>query len=193
MTDRVEVDKLLTHLHELEQLVSGLRDKEVPGSFFGESFELIQRISRSVYTIEQTRNSGLEQKIEEQRACIEEIGARLSAEEQKVKEVATEKESIEAELIPVSKVEEKHITSLKETLERKTVTDLRKSFSLNDYFLFKKELFGGNEEVMFRVLDSLNQESSLEKAMAYLHNEMNWDFKSDAVVAFVSHLEKRFL
>lgn len=219
MTDRVEVDKLLTHLHELEQLVSGLQNNEASVSFFGESFELIQRISRSVYTIEQIRISDLENQLKEQRSCIEAMSARVKAEEQKVKELTEEKEAkatvaapAEPASVPVqafnekpiiiqkeepktisSKVEEKSITSLKETLERKNVSDLRKSFSVNDRFLFKKELFKGDEGVMHRVVDSLNQESSLEGAMRYLRNEMDWDFNSSTAAAFISHLEKRFL
>lgn len=220
MTDRVEVEKLLAHLHELEQIASALHDKEVPGSFFGESFELIQKISRSVYTIEQKRISDLEKQLKDQRACIEEIRYRVKVEEQKVQELTKEKEITEVIAVPaepaptptpvpeikdkpivtqkeeqkivVPKVEEKYITSLKDTLERKNVTDLRKSFSLNDRFLFKKELFGGNEDLMSRVIEVLNQQPSLQEAMTYLRNEMDWDFTSSTAAAFISHLEKRF-
>lgn len=220
MIDRAEVDNLLTHLRELEQLVSGLRDKDVPVSFFGESFELIQAVSRSVYRIEQSRVSALETRLNEHRSCIAEISARLKEEEQKVKELTLTKEGIAEEKNPlpepvaaptpevkeepkaapqeelkigIPKVEEKYTPSLKDTLERKFVTDLRKSFSLNDRFLFKKELFGGDDQRMNTVIDRLNQLTALEEAMAYLQTEMNWDFKSSAVAAFISHLEKRFL
>lgn len=83
--------------------------------------------------------------------------------------------------------------SLKEILERKTLVDLKKSFSLNDRFLFKKEIFNGDESKMIKVIDELNSMTSLPEAMDYLKNEMKWDFDNSIVADFVGRLEKRFL
>lgn len=82
--------------------------------------------------------------------------------------------------------------SLKEVYEKQTLTDFKKSFSLNDRFLFKKELFGGNEEKMTRVINDLNEMTSLSAAQAYIGSEMAWDKENAYVVDFISRLERRF-
>lgn len=252
MANKIEVDSLLKHLHELEQLAGSVHEDNIPESFFSTSVDLIQKVFQSVYRIEQFRTAELERQLNEQRSYINEIKALLRVEEQKVKELNIEKEekatvhvpvepiappvpviteapvaqsasapvttptpasttmptpstaptSVTTQVqVPKTQAEEKTIilkamenqkTSLKEILERKNFTDLRKSFSLNDRFLFRKELFGGNDELMSRVIDDLNQQSSLQEALDYLRSKMNWDFKDRTVTEFMGHLERRF-
>lgn len=88
--------------------------------------------------------------------------------------------------------EEKPAMSLKEIFEKKNLTDFKKSFSLNDRFLFKKELFGGDEAKMTKVINDLNEMTSLQDAKAYITVEMNWDRENPFVMDFVSRLEKRY-
>lgn len=264
MANKIEVDSLLKHLHELEQLAGSVHEDNIPESFFSTSVDLIQKVFQSVYRIEQFRTAELERQLNEQRSYINEIKALLRVEEQKVKELNIEKEEKATVHVPVEPIappvpviteapvaqsasapvptptpasttmptpstaptsvttqttapvstpmttqvqapktqaEEKTIilkamknqkASLKEILERKNFTDLRKSFSLNDRFLFRKELFGGNDELMSRIIDDLNQQSSLQEALDYLRSKMNWDFKDRTVTEFMGHLERRF-
>ena len=51
-------------------------------------------------------------------------------------------------------------SSLNDLLERKNLSDFRKAFSLNDRFRFRRELFGGSEELMNQVIADLNESKS---------------------------------
>ncbi|OAV75911.1 hypothetical protein Barb7_00428 [Bacteroidales bacterium Barb7] len=72
-------------------------------------------------------------------------------------------------------------------------SDFRKAFSLNDRFLFRRELFGGNEERMSKAIAALNELPSYEESIAYLREELKWDTDNEVVTAFITLLEKRFL
>ena len=48
-------------------------------------------------------------------------------------------------------------TSLNDRMEKAKLTDLRKAFTLNDRFRFCRELFGGEEQQMNRVVSELNE------------------------------------
>ena len=72
------------------------------------------------------------------------------------------------------------------------VSDIRQAISLGDRFLFQRELFAGNGELMQKTLDDLNGLSSLNKAMDYVLNNFEWDKESTAVQLFENVLKRRF-
>jgi Predicted membrane protein len=79
-----------------------------------------------------------------------------------------------------------------DNLEKQLLSDLRKSFSLNDRFRFQKELFNGDPEKMNQTLIRLNECRSLAEAWDYLESELKWSSENDTVSAFKQLLEKRF-
>lgn len=72
------------------------------------------------------------------------------------------------------------------------VEDIRQAISLGDRFLFQRELFAGNGELMQRTLDELNALGSLEEAMDYVADNFEWDSDSTAVQLFENVLKRRF-
>ena len=94
-----------------------------------------------------------------------------------------------AHIIPEPKVPH----SLNEILEKKKLSDLRKAFSLNDRFLYRRELFGGNEEAMNKVITTLNSKISFKESITFLEDILHWDFSNPTVKNFVKILELRFL
>ena len=72
------------------------------------------------------------------------------------------------------------------------VSDIRQAISLGDRFLFQRELFAGNGELMQKTLDDLNGLSSLNEAMDYVLNNFEWDKESTAVQLFENVLKRRF-
>ena len=72
-------------------------------------------------------------------------------------------------------------------------SDFRKAFSLNDRFRFRRELFGGDEARMNKVINDLNDLHSYEDSVTYLNNELKWNIEDEAVADFIKLLEKRFL
>ena len=73
-----------------------------------------------------------------------------------------------------------------------TVEDIRQAISLGDRFLFQRELFAGNGELMQKTLDELNSLGSLSEAMEYVVANFAWDKDSTAVQLFENVLKRRF-
>ena len=92
-----------------------------------------------------------------------------------------------------SSFREKAETSLNDKMEKAKLTDLRKAFTLNDRFRFCRELFGGDEQQMNRVISELNETASYGQALVLLKNVTDWDFENDSVIDFLKLVERRFL
>ena len=78
------------------------------------------------------------------------------------------------------------------TLFGAAVEDIRQAISLGDRFLFQRELFAGNGELMQKTLDELNALGSLEEAMDYVADNFDWESDSTAVQLFENVLKRRF-
>ncbi len=72
------------------------------------------------------------------------------------------------------------------------IEDIRKAISLGDRFLFQRELFAGNGELMNKTIDKLNSLSSLEEAQAYIGKHFQWDTESQAYELFMNILKRRW-
>ena len=73
------------------------------------------------------------------------------------------------------------------------VEDIRKGITMGDRFLFQRELFGNNGELMNKTIDALNKLSSLEEAMAYTQQKFpNWNKESNAYELFTNLLKRRW-
>ena len=73
-----------------------------------------------------------------------------------------------------------------------TVEDIRQAISLGDRFLFQRELFAGNGELMQKTLDEINSLNSFSEAMDYVLDNFEWDKESTAVQLFENVLKRRF-
>lgn len=74
----------------------------------------------------------------------------------------------------------------------KTVNDLRKIFTVNDKFLFKRELFGGNSQDFDDTLELLQSMDSYHEAAEYLLEDLAWDPESQTVINFLASIESYF-
>jgi len=84
-------------------------------------------------------------------------------------------------------------STLNDVIEKKKMSDLRKAFSLNDRFRYRKELFGGSEEAMNKAITILNSRQSFKECVQFLEEKLHWDFSDPTVKDFVKALELRFL
>ena len=74
----------------------------------------------------------------------------------------------------------------------KAVDDIRKAISLGDRFLYQRELFGQNAEMMQRTLTELNELGSYEEAILYINKHFEWDTESSTYQQFLVTLHRRF-
>lgn len=72
------------------------------------------------------------------------------------------------------------------------VSDLKQAISIGDRFLYQRELFGKNGELMQRTIADLNGLSSFDEAMAYIDTHFNWDKELPSYELFVNALHRRF-
>lgn len=73
-----------------------------------------------------------------------------------------------------------------------TLLDLRKGLSLNDRFLFQRELFNNNRSEMDKVMELLNSLSSYDEAENYLRSEQGWNLDTQIVKEFLMVIKKGF-
>lgn len=84
------------------------------------------------------------------------------------------------------------VASTNRRVENRFIQNLRKAINLNDRYRYQRELFGGNLELMNRVIDKLDAMASLEDATDYVRKEFAWDTESKTVMDFYLLLESRF-
>ena len=104
-----------------------------------------------------------------------------------------EKDITEMIEITIDKVVENHVdNSVDKVVYKVTRSDFKRAFTLNDLFLFRRELFKGDDALMHNTIDHLNQIETLNESLTYLQCEFSFDLESQTVKSFVSLLEKRF-
>lgn len=213
MANKEKIDHLLLGIRELETLVAGMRDAEIyPVSFFGQTFDLTHKILKNLHLLETAQVEMLCRQMEEHKALIASIPQSVAApmpeevmplEEvmpvqetrpipEAVPEVIPEPEEIVVAPPQRAIAPERTGLFLSDLLEKKNLSDFRKAFSLNDRFRFRRELFGGEEERMNKVISDLNDLHAYEDSITYLNNELKWNIEDEAVADFIKLLEKRF-
>ena len=104
-------------------------------------------------------------------------------------ELPVEPEPVKEEPQPAPTKEE--VVSPKAAVYGKAVSDIRQAISLGDRFLYQRELFGQNAELMQRTLTELNELGSFDEAVAYI-NRFGWDTESSTYQQFIVTLHRRF-
>ena len=118
--------------------------------------------------------------------------AAAAAEEEEEEEGKKEESAIVEEPLveTVVKEEEPKSAVLGESL--KLSAGLRHAISLNDSFRFSRELFGGNTDLMNRVIEQISVMSSYKTAVAFLSSKVELNEEKEAVNDFLELLKKYF-
>ena len=120
-------------------------------------------------------------------AAAETAEAAAEEEEGKKEESAIVEEPV---VETVVKEEEPKSAVLGESL--KLSAGLRHAISLNDSFRFSRELFGGNTDLMNRVIEQISVMSSYKTAVAFLSSKVELNEEKEAVNDFLELLKKFF-
>lgn len=121
-----------------------------------------------------------------------EAAAAAAEEEEEEEEGKKEEPAIVEEPVveTVVKEEEPKSAVLGESL--KLSAGLRHAISLNDSFRFSRELFGGNTDLMNRVIEQISVMSSYKTAVAFLSSKVELNEEKEAVNDFLELLKKYF-
>lgn len=126
----------------------------------------------------------------------DEEGEIIVAEEKPVVAVTEEGKKEEPTIVEepvveaVVKEEEPKSVVLGESL--KLSAGLRHAISLNDSFRFSRELFGGDTELMNRVIEQISVMGSYKTAVAFLSSKVELNEEKEAVNDFLELLKKFF-
>ena len=126
----------------------------------------------------------------------DEEGEIIVAEEKPVVAVTEEGKKEEPAIVEepvvetVVKEEEPKSVVLGESL--KLSAGLRHAISLNDSFRFSRELFGGDTELMNRVIEQISVMGSYKTAVAFLSSKVEINEEKEAVNDFLELLKKYF-
>lgn len=127
-------------------------------------------------------------------AAAAETAAEAAAAEEEEEEEEGKKEEpaiVEEPVVEtVVKEEEPKSAVLGESL--KLSAGLRHAISLNDSFRFSRELFGGDTDLMNRVIEQISVMSSYKTAVAFLSSKVELNEEKEAVNDFLELLKKFF-
>lgn len=124
-----------------------------------------------------------------------------AAEEEEEEEEAAEEEEEEGKKEEPAIVEEPVVETVVKEEEPKSAVlgeslklsaGLRHAISLNDSFRFSRELFGGNTDLMNRVIEQISVMSSYKTAVAFLSSKVELNEEKEAVNDFLELLKKYF-
>lgn len=85
-----------------------------------------------------------------------------------------------------------NVNKASSTLYGTPVDDLKLAISIGDRFLYQRELFTQNGELMQKTLNALNALNSFDEAIAYLDAHFDWDKESNTYNLFLTALHRRF-
>ena len=132
---------------------------------------------------------------------VEEVEEEIEEQEElEVEEDNDDEEELEDDEDKVAVNEERieliakpEILTRNDSIVNSKIEDISKAISLGDRFLFQRELFGNNGEIMQKTIAHLNSINSAEEAMTYLQKKFAWDKESTTVERFIQLISRRYL
>ena len=118
--------------------------------------------------------------------------AAAAEEEEEEEEGKKEEPAIVEEPVVETVVKEEEPKSVVLGESLKLSAGLRHAISLNDSFRFSRELFGGNTDLMNRVIEQISVMSSYKTAVAFLSSKVELNEEKEAVNDFLELLKKYF-
>ena len=125
-------------------------------------------------------------------AAAAETAAEEEEEEEEEEEGKKEEPAIVEEPVVETVVKEEEPKSVVLGESLKLSAGLRHAISLNDSFRFSRELFGGNTDLMNRVIEQISVMSSYKTAVAFLSSKVELNEEKEAVNDFLELLKKYF-
>ena len=181
------MEEVIKYFESLEERIATL-EAEV-ASLEAELDELKSRPAPEPQVIE--KEVVKEVVVEKPVEVIKEVVVEKPAVEPEIPEIPAEPEPVKEESQPEPEPVKEEVVSPKAAVYGKAVSDIRQAISLGDRFLYQRELFGQNAELMQQTLTKLNELGSFDEAVAYI-NRFGWDTESSTYQQFVVTLHRRF-
>lgn len=149
-----------------------------------------ERIARMMDILKEAQQQKAAAPVVEQKPVVEEPVIEPEP-EPILEEPVIEEPIIEPEPVAEPEPVKEEVASPHAAMYGKAVDDIRLAISLGDRFLYQRELFGQNAELMQRTLAELNELHSFDEALNYI-SRFNWDTESNSYQQFIVTLHRRF-
>ncbi|MCL1934288.1 MAG: hypothetical protein FWF53_10825 [Candidatus Azobacteroides sp.] len=177
-----KIEQYLKEVRALEQFFLEAQSKEIlPLSFFSSSIDILNRLKTGIYEIEAAQLQLMQKHLKNSENDRSEVNEIKESEEPIEWETRKEKPMP----IPAPGI-------LADTIGRKMNADFGKSLSLNDHFMFQRDLFQGDANEMNRAFSQLNAFQSLNEVLEFLDEKYDIPWNSDSGIVFKELLDKRF-
>ena len=183
------ITRMQGRLDELQQEVDAVQviSPSAVEETAGEEDEVAESEVNSPSIIQSLESAVVKEDEEGEIIVAEEKPVVVVTEEGKKEEPAIVEEPV---VETVVKEEEPKSVVLGESL--KLSAGLRHAISLNDSFRFSRELFGGDTELMNRVIEQISVMGSYKTAVAFLSSKVELNEEKEAVNDFLELLKKFF-
>ena len=185
------MEEVIKYFESLEERIATLEAEMA--SLEAELDELKSRPAPEPQVIEKevVKEVVVEKPVEVIKEVVVEKPAEVAAPVVAEPELPVEPEPVKEEPQPEPEPVKEEVVSPKAAVYGKAVSDIRQAISLGDRFLYQRELFGQNAELMQRTLTELNTLGSFDEAVAYI-NRFGWDTESSTYQQFIVTLHRRF-
>ena len=177
-------------LASLEAAEQSLRDKEQMLQAWEERLQILEKAQQEHMAKLQAVGTHINAMLQ----MLKQLEAKPRVEEPKVEEPRVEEPRMEEPKVEEPIVEEPKVEEVtpKASIYGKAVTEIRQAISIGDRFLYQRELFEQNAELMQRTLNELDQLNSFSEAMDYINMHFHWNQESNTYQQFIVTLHRRF-
>lgn len=193
MSFRKEIELYLERISALEESFREAKDLDtLPLSFFSTSLDILNQLKAGLYELESSQFQMMAAHLNESKEKLlqNEPAAVIELVEIKPVEIEPAAGNEPVEIEPVAGNEP--VEFLGDKLSKKIYADLTKSLTVNQRFMFLRDLFKGDEKEMNQTLAHLNSLKTLESATDYLGSNHPVQWETESGIAFKELLEKRF-
>ncbi len=234
----VYFERLISEIKSLQENVQVVSSTgTLPFSFFKESIEKTQEISRLLHELEFMQVDDLKDRMERLIVVLSEKELEVLQAKEKIKELEETKDNQQIEvknsqdpkvvsispgniyadglalpeyrnpskideyqnkeqefnILEESKSNNKSSLSINDVIKTApALVDLKRGISLNDRFIFQRELFGNDHNRMNSTIEKLNSLKSYEDAEDYIKENVSADLNNPTVADFLSIIKKGF-
>lgn len=194
---KTNVDTLLTHVYEIEGLLLVIQrhQQEVPQLVINRLKESINQLHEKVMLIEdQPSPSSNDVPCPAVTSPVAESTATPAVMEESIapKTEATEPATpVKQEAMPPIKKEESTAPAPKVEI-KKEPRDITAAFSINDRFLFQRELFDGNAQQFNDAISAIQRLNNIDQVQLFVTDVLQLDSSNDIVKEFVRLISLSF-
>ena len=188
------VDTLLTHVYEIEGLLLVMQrhQQEVPQLVIDRLKEAVNQLHDEAQLIENESSPGVPViEVAEQPAMP--VTAQEPAPEPVKKEPAQAPEPVEAEETTApAEPQEATAPTVKAAEKQHKQHDVTAAFSINDRFLFLRELFDGNSQQFNDAIGVIQRMSNIDQVQQFVTDVLQLDSSNDIVKEFIRLINLSF-